>query len=120
MIKDKQNQLGLPSLNYPREIMLDTDLAKLEYAQKEIIKNWDKYFLAKERYERFQENEKRIFDLYVGQGVKDKPAHFEAVIHNVYIPGMIFGNADIIESNMVDNARRNLILFLCEVFLEFI
>lgn len=109
MIEDKQNQLGLPNLDYSRKNNLETDLSNLEYAQKEIIKNKDQYFLAKERYEKFKENDKIIFDLYADQEVRNKLVHFEVIIHNVFISGMIFEDANIVDSNILENERRNLI-----------
>lgn len=108
-IEDKQKQLRISNIDYSRKNNLETDLSNLEYAKKEIIKNRDKYFLAKEKYENFQENEKMIFDLYAGQEVQNKLVHFEVVIQNVFISGMVFGDADSIEVNVIERAKRNLI-----------
>lgn len=108
-IEDKQKQLRRLNIDYSRKNNLETDLSNLEYAKKEITKNRDKYFLAKEKYERFQENEKMIFDLYAGQEVQNKLVHFEVVIQNVFISGMVFGDADSIEVNVIERAKRNLI-----------
>ena len=108
-IEDKQKQLTISNIDYSRKNNLETDLSNLEYAKKEITKNQDKYFGAKERYEIFKENEKMIFDLYAGQEVKNKLVHLEVVIHNVFISGMVFGEADNIEENVIERARKNLI-----------
>jgi hypothetical protein len=104
-----KEQLNIENIEYERKNDIETQILNREYAKKEILKNRDKYYIARDEYSSFCENTKVTFDIYAGQEVRNSLVEFEVLIHNVFISGRFAGDEGDPINNTIIVARRNLI-----------
>ncbi|MGX7419306.1 hypothetical protein ACWOFR_10965 [Carnobacterium gallinarum] len=108
-LEDCTNQLSIPDIDYYRKSDIETEISNINYAKKGLTANKDYYFKAVKEKVSFVESDKTVFDLYVGQNVKNCLVRFEVVIKNVFISGYSVGKPDDPNDNTIKIARRELI-----------
>lgn len=112
-IEDYRRELGDANINFAWERELEIRVSNRNYAKEQILLIKERYHRAKREYDLFCESDKPIFDLYVGQNVKNSLVKFEVAIHNIFIAGR---KAEIDEeplNNIIKILRVNLVNSMC-------
>ncbi|WP_260502938.1 hypothetical protein [Listeria booriae] len=108
-LEDYKNQLGILNIDYQRKSELEIEISNIQYAKEKLITNRDSYYKAVKEYTSFIDSDKRIFDLYAGQNVRNFLVRFEVTISNVFVAGYSVGEPDDPNDNTIKIARRGLI-----------
>lgn len=108
-IEDYKRQLNFEHLKRERRYDIENQISNRECAIKKINKIRDDYFLAEEKYRKFNKEDKASFDLYAGQEVKNKLREFNVVKKNTFISGLYVGEDPDSLNNSINKAREQLI-----------
>lgn len=108
-IEDYKRLLNFEHLKRERRYDIENQISNREYAIKKINKIRDDYFLAEEKYRKFNKEDKASFDLYAGQEVKNKLREFNVVKKNTFISGLYVGEDPDSLNNSINKAKEQLI-----------
>ncbi len=108
-MEDYKEQLHNANSYYEWKNNIEMQMSNIKSSKKTILEIRDQYDDAKSKYQSFCESNKRVFDLYVGEKVKNCLDNFQITINNIFISGQSVGDAYNPFHNRVDIAREKLI-----------